>query len=93
MFHTNEIFRIKVHNNILISLLKRKLKKKHFKITKDIIELYYIKNELLDTISFISYNIKYNDNVEVVVRTTKVVDEKGINITQTNVVCENDQDE
>ena len=47
----------------------------------------------MDTKSLISYNINYDENVEVVVMTTKVVDEKEINITQTNVVCENDQDE
>ena len=91
LFHKNELFRIKIYTNILISLLKKL--KKHFEITKDIIELYYNKNELLGTKSFISYNINYNDNIEVVVRTTKVVDEKEINITQTNVVNENDQDE
>ena len=58
LFHKNELFRIKVHKNILISLLKIKLKK-HFKITKDIIELYYNKDKLLDTKSSILYNINY----------------------------------
>ena len=47
----------------------------------------------MDTKSLISYNINKNDNVEVVVRTTKTVDEKENNITQTKVVNENDQDE
>ena len=42
----------------------------------------------MDTKSLISYNINYNENVEVVVMTKKVDDEKDI-----NVVWENDQDE
>ena len=92
MIHKNKLFHIKVHNNILISLLKNNLKN-HFEITKDNIELYYNNNELSDTKSLSSYEINYNENVKVVVMTTKVVDEKEINITQTNVVCENDQDE
>ena len=91
LYHKNELFRIKVQFNILISLLKQI--KKTLRNTKDIIKLYYNKNELLDTKSLISYNINYDENVEVVVMTTKVVDEKGIDIIQTNGVCENDQDE
>ena len=47
----------------------------------------------MGTKSLISYNINYNECVEVVVMTTKVVDEKEINITQTNIICKNDQDE
>ena len=86
LFHKNELFRIKVQFNIVISLLKQQLTK-HFNITKDIIKLYYNNNELSDTKSLKSYNINYNENVEVVVITKKVDDEKDI-----NVVWENDQD-
>ena len=82
LIHKNELFFIKVHNNILISLLKNYLKN-YFEITNDNIELYYNKEELLDTKSLISYNFNTNDNVEVIVRTTKVVDEKENNITET----------
>ena len=66
LIHKNELFRIKVHNNILISLLKNNLKN-NFEITNDNIELYYNKEELLDTKSLISYNINKNHNVEVIV--------------------------
>ena len=76
----NELFRIKVHNNILISLLKHYLKN-YFEITNDNIELYYNKKELLDTKSLISYNINKNHYVEVIVRATKIVDEKDKNNT------------
>ena len=78
LFHKNELFRIKVQLNILISLLKKQLTK-HFNITKDI-KLYYNNNELSDTKSLSSYDINYNENVHVVVITKKVDDEKGINI-------------
>ena len=47
----------------------------------------------MDIKSLISYNINKNDNVEVIVRTTKVVDEKKNNITETKVVDEKDQNE
>ena len=80
MIHKNELFRIKIHNNILISLLKNYLKN-YFEITNDNIELYYNKKELLDTKSLISYNINKNHYVEVIVRATKIVDEKDKNNT------------
>ena len=80
MIHKNELFRIKVHNNILISLLKNYLKN-YFEITNDNIELYYNKKELLDTKSLISYNINKNHNVEVIVRATKLLMKK-IKITR-----------
>ena len=47
----------------------------------------------MDTTSLISYKINKNDNVEVIVRTTKVVDEKENNITETKVVDKKDQNE
>ena len=78
LFHKNELFRIKVQFNILISLLKKQLKK-HFNITKDI-KLYYNNNELSDTKSLLSYNINYNENVQVIVITKKGDDEKDINV-------------
>ena len=78
LFHKNELFRIKVQLNILISLLKEQLTK-HFNITKDI-KLYYNNNELSDTKSLSSYEINYNENVQVVVITKKVDDEKDINV-------------
>ena len=45
----------------------------------------------MDTKSLISYNINNNDNVEVIVRTTKFVDEKINNITETRIVDEKDK--
>ena len=78
LIHKNELFRIKVQLNILISLLKKQLTK-HFNITKDI-KLYYNNNELSDTKSLLSYNINYNENVQVIVITKKGDDEKDINV-------------
>jgi len=78
LFHKNELFRIKVEVKILISLLKEQLTK-YFNITKDI-KLYYNNNELSDTKSLSSYDINYNENVQVVVITKKVDDEKDINV-------------
>ena len=79
LFYKNELFRIKVQFNIVISLLKQQLAK-HFNMTTDIIKLYYNNNELSDTKSLKSYNINYNENVEVVVITKKIDDEKDINV-------------
>ena len=78
LIHKNELFRINVQLNILISLLKKQLTK-HFNITKDI-KLYCNNNELSDTKSLLSYDINYNENVQVVVITKKVDDEKDINV-------------
>ena len=78
LFHKNELFRIKVEVKILISLLKEQLTK-YFNITKDI-KLYYNNNELSDTKSLSSYDINYNENVQVVVITKNVDDEKDINV-------------
>ena len=90
VIHKNELFRIKVHNNILISLLKNNLKS-NFEITNENIELYYNKEELLGTKSIISYNINKNHNVEVIVKDTKTVDEKYKNITDSIIVDEKDK--
>ena len=78
LFYKNELFRIKVQFNIVISLLKQQLAK-HFNISTDIIKLYYNNNELSDTKTLKSYNINFNENVEVLVITKKVDDEKDIN--------------
>ena len=78
VIHKNELFRTKVHNNILISLLKNNLKS-NFEITNENIELYYNKEELLVIKSLISYNINKNHNVEVIVTDTTIVDEKDKN--------------
>ena len=86
----NELFRIKAHNNIIISLLKNHLKN-YFEITNENIELYYNKEEPLDTKSLISYNINKNHNVEVIVKDTKTVDEKYKNITDSIIVDEKDK--
>ena len=47
----------------------------------------------MDTKSLISCNIIKNDNVEVIVRTTTVVDENENDITETKIVDEKDKDE
>ena len=83
----NKLFRIKVHNNIIVSLLKNHLKN-YFEITNENIELYYNKEGILDTKSLISYNINKNHNVEVIVTDTKIVDEKDKNITDTKIIDE-----
>ena len=74
VIHKKERFQIKVHNNIIISLLKDNLKN-YFEITNENIELYYNKEELLVIKSLISYNINKNHNVEVIVTDTTIVDE------------------
>ena len=81
MIHKSELFRNKVHNNILISLLKNN-SKNYFEITNNNTELNYNMEELSDTKSLISYNINRNDNVEVIFRITKVVDEKKKSLKQ-----------
>ena len=78
LFYKNELFRIKVEFNIVISFLKQQLAK-HFNISTEIIKLYYNNNELSDTKTLQSYNINFNENVEVRVITKKVDDEKDIN--------------
>ena len=62
--HKNKLFRIKVHSNILISLLKQYLKN-YFDIPNETIELYYNNEEILDIKTLSSYNINKNNNLEV----------------------------
>ena len=68
--------RIKVHSNVLISLLKNNLKN-HFDIPNATIELYYNNEELLD-IKTVSYNIKNNIDLEVKYNDANTI--KGINL-------------
>ena len=68
--------RIKVHSNVLISLLKNNLKS-HFDIPNATIELYYNNEELLD-IKTVSYNIKNNIDLEVKYNDANTI--KGINL-------------
>ena len=86
------MFRIKVHNDILISLLNNYLKH-YLEITNKNIELYYYKEELLDIKSLISYTINKNHNVAVIVTDTKIIDEKDKNITDTKKFDEEDKNE
>ena len=58
------MFRIQVHDNVLISLVKNHLKN-HFDMPNATIRLYHNNEELLDIKTVSSYNIKYNINVDV----------------------------
>ena len=65
--------RIKVHSNVLISLLKNNLKN-HFDFPNATIELYHNNEELLDIKTVLSYNIKNNINLEVKYNDAKTIE-------------------
>lgn len=75
------MFRIKVHSNILISLLKTYLKNK-FHIPNASIIFYHNNEELLDIKSVLSYNIKNNIYLEVKCNDAKTIE--GINLKNTD---------
>ena len=73
----NEMFQIKVNNNVLILLLKTNLKN-HFDIPNESIVLWHNIEELLDIKSVLSYNIKNNIYLEVKYNDAKTIE--GINL-------------
>ena len=72
MVHKKELFRIKMHSNTLISLIKNNLIN-YFKIPNETIELYYNNEELLDIRTLSSYSNKNKNNLEVKSRIQKLL--------------------
>ena len=67
-----------MHNNILISLIKKNLIN-YFKIPNETIELYYNNEHLLGFKTLTSYNINKNNNLKVKVTDTKTDENKDKN--------------